>query len=175
MKLKFLNIEKSYLELERRFKVSGKGNVFLTNTGIYGVADIEKVFKFFKDIHLEEYDCFLDLGSGDGRIVLVASLFTKAVGVESDKELVRYGEEIKNKLGLNAEFLCEDFLKMNLDKYDILFINPDKEFDKGLDDKLSQEMKGKLFLYNQLFKPKKLKRSKAYWYDQIPIIEFERE
>ncbi len=137
MKLKFLNIEKAYLELEKRFKVSGKGNVFLTNTGIYGVADIEKVFKFFQEIHLEEYESFIDLGSGDGRVVLVASLFTKAYGVESDKELVKCGEEIRDRLGLSCEFFFDDFLSMDLSKYSMLFINPDKEFDKGLDDKLA--------------------------------------
>ena len=47
-----------------------------TDLGYSGSASAEVVFEFFRRIKLDKYSSFLDLGSGDGKVVLVASLFT---------------------------------------------------------------------------------------------------
>jgi len=83
----------------------------------------------------------LDLGSGDGKIVLIASLFTKsAAGIEFDEELVKKGIEIRDKLGLKCDLICADYMEHDFSQYDILFINPDKSFHHGLEEKLLREM-----------------------------------
>ena len=54
---------------------------------------------------------FIDLGSGDGKVVLLASNFAKkAVGIEWDSELHSIAVNLAGKLGAkNAEFINGDF------------------------------------------------------------------
>jgi SAM-dependent methyltransferase len=161
-----------------------------TEKGIWGTADLDNVFALFQKITLSEKTeagkakRFLDIGCGDGRIVLVASLFADAVGIEVDKDLVAKGNEIKEKLGLGkggggkAELICDDFYNHDFSQYDILFVNPDQGFNRGLEDKLLKEMKGTLYLYNNLFLPRFLKRGKTWWVGEgsskVPVTAFTR-
>ena len=169
----FNRIKARYREFERELLSQGKLPMRSTNTGFWGTADLEAVFHLFEALHLEKDKGFLDLGSGDGRIVLVAELFTQAQGVESDPELVDQSEEIRQELGLKADFVCTDFLSLDLSKFDFFFINPDHRFEEAFEDKLLQEARGKrLFVYNIVFAPEKLKKGKTYWHDQIPITEY---
>lgn len=169
----FNRIKARYREFERELLSQGKLPMRSTNTGFWGTADLDAVFHLFEALHLEECKGFLDLGSGDGRIVLVASLFTYAVGVESDPELVDQGEEIRSELGLKADFICQDFLSLDLSKFDFFFINPDHRFEEAFEHKLLEEAKGKrLFVYNIVFAPEKLRKGKTYWHEQIPITEY---
>jgi SAM-dependent methyltransferase len=63
-------------------------------------------------------DTVYDLGSGDGRIpVLAAQEFgCKAVGIEKDRELCRYSEARAAELGLTTQvsFQCVDFFQADL-------------------------------------------------------------
>jgi len=172
---KFLEIEKEYEDYAYEQRKNGKGMVYDTEKGIFGTSSCSALFKFFSEIRLETYNDFLDLGSGDGRAVLIASLFTKATGIEFDKELCNVAKKIRDKLELDCEILQEDFLKFDISKYDFLFINPDQGFQKGLDEKLANEMRGVLFVYNYIFQPEKLKKGKSYWYDEIPIVMYENK
>ncbi|MEE9525107.1 MAG: hypothetical protein V3V78_00690 [Candidatus Woesearchaeota archaeon] len=103
---------------------------------------------------------------------MIASLFTKATGIEFDKKLNDIGIKIKDELKLKAELIQGDFFKHDTSKYDVIFINPDQGFHKGVEDKLLKEMKGKLFVYNNIFQPRFLKKGKTYWFDGIPIITY---
>lgn len=171
---KFSQIKKAYAEFEQRLRDSGKGLVYRTQKGIYGTTNLDAVFRFFREIGLNNYSSFLDLGCGDGRVVLVASLFTKATGIEYTKELVDVAETIKDNLELDCEFIAGDYLDHDLTKYDIVFINPDHEFNE-LDTKLKAELRGPLFVYNEIFAPNLLKKGKKFWPSQIPIIKYTKE
>ena len=146
-----------------------------TSKGFWGAAITEHIYEFFKKIKLGNYKNFLDLGSGDGKVVLIASLFgVKATGIEIDDDLIKTSERIKKELRLKAEFIKGDFFKHDFSRYDVIFVNPDKGFERGLEDKLLKELKGKLFVYNQIFLPRFLKKSKSYWFDQVPVIVYRK-
>jgi len=143
-----------------------------TSKGFWGASITEHIYEFFKKIKLQNYKNFLDLGSGDGKVVLIASLFgVKATGIEIDKDLIKTSKKIRDKLKLKAGFIHGDFLKHNISKYDIIFVNPDKGFEHGLEDKLIKDMnqKTKLLVYNQIFLPRFMKKGKTFWFDQVPV------
>ncbi len=165
----FERIKKEYKEFYNSLLKKGRVPVWDTKKGIFGTSNIGNVFELFKQIELEKYNHFIDLGSGDGSVVLVASLFTKAIGIEFDKKLHEKAVEIRNKLKLDVELVCGDFLEHDLSKYDPLFINPDQGFHKGLGQKLQKEMKGTLLVYNFIFTPHNLKKGKTLWFDQVPV------
>jgi len=168
---RFREIKQAYADFEQKLKDSGKGMVYRTDKGIYGTTNLDAIFKFFKEIGLQNYRHFLDLGCGDGRVVLVASLFTKAEGIEFDAELVSVGRGIRDRLGLKCELRTGDYLHIDLAGYDILFMNPDHEFGP-LDAKLKRELNGPLFIYNEIFAPDSLKKGKKYWPSQVPIVTY---
>ena len=168
---KFWQIKQEYERFEQELKDTGKGLVYRTEKGIYGTTNLDSIYAFFKEIGLQNFNHFLDLGCGDGRVVLVASLFTRATGIEFTKELIDIAEVIKKKLSLNAEFITADYTQHNISKYDIIFMNPDHEF-QDMDDKLKSELKGPLFVYNEIFAPNRLKKGKKYWYNQTPITKY---
>jgi len=109
-------------------------------------------------------------------VVLIASLFTNATGIEFDKKLVNVGEKIRDELKLKATFIQGDFLKEDVSKYDFIFINPDKGFENKLEEKLLKEMnpKAKLVVYNNIFLPRFLKKGKTYWFEGIPAIVYRK-
>ncbi len=70
---------------------------------------------------------FIDLGSGDGRVVfLAAAMGAEAVGIEFDRRLHRLAATARNHLGGmididRAVLRRGDFLKEDLSVYDVLF------------------------------------------------------
>jgi len=174
MNEKFEEIKKAYDEFYKSLLKQGKLTYRDTEMGIWGVCVAEYVYEFFKKINLKKYKNFIDLGSGDGKVVLIASLFTKATGIEFDKELVEKSIKIRDKLKLKCNFVQGDFLKHDLTKYDIIFVNPDKGFDKGLEKKLLKELKGKLAVYNIVFHPRFLKKGKTYMFEQTPVVVYSK-
>lgn len=67
-----------------------------------------------------------DLGSGDGRILIVAAreFHARAVGVEVRKRLVKQGRERAKELGLSRQVkvMASNFKKVSLRKADVLAI-----------------------------------------------------
>ena len=174
---KFGLLKQKYDEFYKSFYTKGSIPVGDTEKGIWGAAITGHIFEFFKKIKLQNYKNFIDLGSGDGKVVLTASLFgVKATGIEFDRDLIKTSIRIRDELGLKAEFLQEDFLKQDLSGYDIIFINPDKGFEYKLENKLLKEMRpeAKLFVYNNIFLPNILKKGKTYWFEQVPIIGYNK-
>ena len=169
---KFAQIKHEFQQFDLELAKNFRFIVRDTEKGIWGAANLDAAFELFKKIKLNQHKNFLDLGCGDGRVVLIASLFTKATGIEIDQDLINKGNEIKNKLNLNAQLICDDFFNHDLSNYDIIFINPDTGFYNGVEDKLLKEMEGKLLVYNNIFLPRFLKRGKTHWFNQVPITEF---
>ncbi len=127
-----------------------------TKLGTWGKAIIEEVHEIFKNIKLDKYSNFLDLGSGDGCVTLIASLFTEAYGVECDKELIDASVNIRDSLNLNANFVHADFNKFDINEFDVIFIHPDKPFHRGLE-KIFENYNGMLIVYGEHFLPTNLK------------------
>ncbi|MBI2128907.1 methyltransferase domain-containing protein [Candidatus Woesearchaeota archaeon] len=177
-----MDLEK-YSELKKAYDAYGnlllrQGKLLYKDTekGIWGITPCEDLVNLFIKMGLEKYKTFLDIGSGDGRAVLTAALFgINAAGIEIDDELIKVSNEIKNKLKIkNAKFMKKDFFEEDFSKYDVLFINPDKGFHLGLEDKLLKELKGRLFVYNQIFTPRFLKKARIIWVGQMPVIDYTR-
>ncbi|MBI5390255.1 hypothetical protein HZB02_02100 [Candidatus Woesearchaeota archaeon] len=78
-----------YSSYRRELLQHGKLPFRSTSKGFWGVSEIPVLFQLFQKIKLQNYNQFIDLGSGDGRAVLVASLFTHATGIECDEKLYR--------------------------------------------------------------------------------------
>ncbi|MCX6707098.1 MAG: hypothetical protein NT001_03075, partial [Candidatus Woesearchaeota archaeon] len=120
-----------------------RGNVLKdTSKGYFVPSNMKKVYDFFNMVKLEKYKSFVDLGSGDGRVVLIASLFTKSAGIESDEELYEKSRRMKKKLGLDAELKKGDYMDLDISKYGAVYMYPDKEFTNAINDKLKKELKG---------------------------------
>jgi len=111
--------------------------IFQTYTQKYGAPWVptpyKTIRKMLKLAGVKPGDLVYDLGSGDGKIAMIASLFTKAAGIEFDEELVKVSNQMKKKLNLDVKFIQGDFMQSDISKYDVIFINPDKEFAAGLD------------------------------------------
>ena len=136
----------------------------LTSHGFWNASISDEIYEVFKKISLHKFKNFLDIGSGDGKVVLIASLFCRnAEGVEIDDFLHNKAIEIKTKFGIkNAEFRNVDFFEHDFSKYDILFLNPDAPLERGLENKLIKEMSGKLIHYGHHFYPIFLKKEDSY-------------
>ena len=144
-----------------------KGNLPLKNTihGYWGVTPLDETRELFERIKLSDCLSFIDLGSGDGRIVLLASLFCpKTVGIEGDRWLHENAVFLKRKLSSRdmhhfkkAKLAMDDFMNHDLSNYDTVFVSPDKPFHRGLENKLNKELTEKLIVYGWEFKPSSLK------------------
>lgn len=147
---------------------------FDTEKGIWGPSQIDICHDLFKKINLEKYKHLVDLGSGDGRVVAVAGLFTKATGIEYDPKLHQIALEMKEHLNNsnNLNFLQADFNDINFSKYDCIFAFYDQFFSVKLELKIKQEFTGDLFMYQGVFKPQTLKFVKIIWINQIPIYHY---
>ncbi len=134
-----------------------RGNVLKdTSLGFFVPSNMRKTYEFFRNIRLEKYRSFIDLGSGDGRIVLIASLFTRAAGIESDEKLHEKALRMREKLGIpdeQAELIRGDFMKQDIRPYDAVYMYPDKPIPEELNKKLNRELKGDLLLHTDSFKP----------------------
>ena len=160
----FSDINKEYNNFYRELLKKGKLPMRSTEKGFWNAAISDEIYGAFKKIKLGKFRNFLDIGSGDGKVVFIASLFCKnAEGVEIDRYLHDKAVQIKNKLKINnAAFHNKDFFQHDLQKYDVLFLAPDSSLDRGLENKLLNEMKGKLIHYGHHFHPRFLKKEESF-------------
>lgn len=121
-----------------------------TRTGLFIPSPLADIGQLFEEIGLGDYGSLADLGSGDGRVVHLASLFTPARGFESDPSLVAVARAQALDLGLRAaSFRCGDFLETDLNPFEILYIYPDKPL-TDLAAKLGRSYRGRLLAYGPL-------------------------
>ena len=160
----FSQIKKEYDAFYRQLLKSGRLPMWSTKKGFWNASISDEIYEGFKKIGLHKFKNFLDIGSGDGKVVLIASLFcSNAEGIEIDNLLHNKAVEIKSKLGIgNASFHNNDFFGHDFSKYNVLFLAPDASLDKGLENKLLSEMKGKLIHYGNHFHPRFLKKEESF-------------
>ena len=160
----FNQIKKEYDNFYRNLLKSGKLPMWSTEKGFWNAAIADEVYEAFKKIKLNKFKNFLDMGSGDGKIVLIASLFCRnAEGIEINNFLHNKAVEIKNKFKINnAIFHNKDFFEHDISVYDALLLAPDNSLDRGLEKKLLKEMKGKLIHYGNHFHPRFLKKEDSF-------------
>ena len=160
----FSKIKKEYDDFYRGLLKSGKLPMWSTEKGFWNASISDEVYGAFKRIGLDKFSSFLDIGSGDGKVVLIASLFCQsAEGVEIDNFLHDKSIEMKEKLNIsNAGFHNKDFLHHDFSKHSVLFLAPDAPLDRGIENKLLKEMNGKLIHYGHHFQPKFLKKEESF-------------
>ena len=78
MEDKFQEIKKEYDDFDKALMKQGRLPMKDTGIGFWNASPSSDVFELFKKLQLQNYKHLLDLGSGDGRVTLIASLFTKA-------------------------------------------------------------------------------------------------
>jgi len=133
-----------------------------TKIGYWGVTPLREAYEVFNRLNISSYKSFMDIGSGDGRIVLLASLFgMKAHGIEFDDDLVNAALHIRRELDIplkNTKIIQDNFLDHDLSEYNLIYTSPDKPFHrKGVELKLQRELKGDLLVHGWEFHPQQLK------------------
>ena len=161
----FLQIKKEYDNFYRNILRKGRLPMWSTSKGFWNASISDEIYEAFRRINLEQFNAFLDIGSGDGKIVLIASLFCKnAEGVEIDKFLHSKAIEMQRKIGIgNAQFHNKDFFQHDFSKYDILFLSPDATLERGIENKLLKEMRDKLVHYGHHFQPRFLTKEESFF------------
>jgi hypothetical protein len=168
----FLEIKKAYFGYYRDLLSEGKLNCRDTGIGFWGCSSADAAHAFFSEMGLDGFRNFIDLGSGDGVVAAIAGLFTDSTGVEFDMDLHSVACGMKERLGLKHRLLNCDFNQVDISGYDIVYVNPDTSFSRGLEKKILHELKGTLVVYNNIFHPDFLIKGKTFWHDQVPITLF---
>jgi hypothetical protein len=149
----FVQVKEAYRRFHQSLERSGELPYRSTRSGMWAVTGIEELYGAFCHFALERYAHMADLGSGDGRAVLLGSLFTRATGYEIDGELYRTSLAIRDELNLTrAGFYHQDYLEADLSPYDLLYLYPDKPFSL-LEQKLAATWRGRLLVRGHHFPP----------------------
>lgn len=142
---------KKFAELQRLFGDSHAGSLARpTPRGLWAASTPGEVFSLLEALGAEGCRHFADLGSGDGLVTCIASLFCPATGIECDPALVARARQLRDRLGLSAEFICADFLTQDLSGFDLLYIYPDKPLYE-LERQLAPRLRGRLIVYSWHF------------------------
>jgi protein-L-isoaspartate O-methyltransferase len=169
---KFIDIKQNYAKFHNNLLSQGRLPLKDTGIGFWSISTIDELYQLFRKLKLSENHHLIDLGSGDGRVVITASLFSKATGIEYDNELHNFAKELskklKGKLNNQVFLINKNFLDHPLKDYDFVFINPDKRFD-DLEPKLMAELKGQLIVYGDEFKPSALEQVRKIYAGTTPV------
>jgi cyclopropane fatty-acyl-phospholipid synthase-like methyltransferase len=128
-----------------------RDGVWFTEKGDFIPSDIHLVNKLFS-LYLKPGMKFIDLGSGDGHVVLFASLFgVEATGIEYDPVLYQISLEIKDKLDEiidtdRVNLIKGDYFDYNLQDYDVFFATEDVGDEKFMEKFLKEAKKGSLLI-----------------------------
>lgn len=127
-----------------------------TSVGVWEPSNLDVLFDIFKKIKLGQQHTFLDAGSGDGRVVFLASLFcNSAIGIEADPVLHFISSRKLEKhpfFHQRAVILKEDYLEHDFSMYDVIFNYADGRVSKEMQRKCIDEMQpgsiGVFYVYN---------------------------
>lgn len=170
----FARIKTYFDEYDRSLARTGKLPLGSTEKGFWGTSHLDDVYEFCKRAFLEKETAFADLGSGDGRVVFVVALFTRAIGIEYDEKLHALALKAQETLQIpRASFVCGDYTEINLAEYPVWFMYADHNF-SWLEEK--QEELHTLYLYHDTFHPhfSFVEKGKIMWIAQIPIFKYTR-
>jgi hypothetical protein len=150
----FTKVEAAYRGFYEDLRGDGLLPYRSTKAGMWATSGMREVYGAFRHFHLHQYNHIADLGSGDGIVVLIGSLFTHATGYETDDWLYKKSIKLSNSLNLaNARFLQQNFLQADLSVYDLLYLYPDKPFD-DLVERLRTTWSGRLLVNGPHFPPR---------------------
>ena len=160
----FAQIKTEYDNFYRKIMLNGRLPMWSTSKGFWNASISDEVYKAFKKMKLQKYKNFLDVGSGDGKITMIASMFCKkADGIEIDKFLHTKGLEVQKKFEIgNVTLHNKDFFDHDFSQYSTLFLSPDTSLERGIEEKLLREMKGTLIHHGHHFHPRHLKKEKSF-------------
>lgn len=170
----FERIKNHFKEKDAAGLSKGRLPMRSTEKGFWGVSNLDDVYQFFQEKQFPKDATFIDLGCGDGRVTLVASLFVKASGLEWDEELIKEAQNAAQELNIDAKFHREDMRNHDLSEYDAIYMYADQRFD-FLKHKLLEELNGALYLYHDTYHPDFLEKGKITWIGQIPIFEYTKK
>jgi len=164
-------VKQEYDDFYKGLLSQGRMPVKDTGKGFWGVSITDEVYEAMRKIRIDRFRTFFDIGAGDGKVVILASLFgLDAKGMEIDEELVDHANRIKRNLGNienagKAEIMHGDFEEHHMGAYDVLFINPDRPFHRGMEDKLLKEMKDDalLMVYGFEYQPNQMKKINSFY------------
>lgn len=149
-----MQIFRYYTESYRQFSSELTLPYRVTKAGFWATSRAVFIFSFFKKLSLKDASLFIDLGCGDGVVVAIASLFTRAVGIERDPDLVRKALQAFRALGLEkAAVICGDFFDHRFDVADVLYIYPDKPILRLFNHLRERKWEGELWVYGPHFGP----------------------
>lgn len=129
---------------------------------------IEKVIKRVKP---KKGQTFIDLGSGDGRIVFIAAqkFNLNAVGVEFNPMLTFFSRWYARLKHIPATFRTEDILKTDISKADIIYCFLLPKMLVPLTEKLKKEGKKGSIVISHGFEIKALKKLQFDYIDDNPF------
>lgn len=79
--------------------------------------------ELFSKLALSPTDTFVDLGSGDGRVVVAAAKHgMQATGVEANPALVRQSQIVAQEAGVAVNFIETDLVSVDLNPYTIIYM-----------------------------------------------------
>lgn len=149
--------------------------VYDTEKGIFGTTNIDHVYSWLSQLDIQSSDTFMDLGSGDGRVCIVADLFCNSKGIEFDQKLVDKSLKYCSELQSNADIQQGDYENANFDNVDILFCYADHKFSEALVTKLQEQFTGTLYVYQGTYFPNGAVKGKTIWVEQAPFLTYSFE
>lgn len=170
-KQEFERIKQAFTQKDGEGLQGGSLPMRSTERGFWGTSNLDDVYEFFVQKSFPEDTRFLDLGAGDGRVVLVADLFVQAAGVEFDEDLVDEGKEIAQSLGRDVDLIADDMRNVDFGEYDVLYSYADQRWE-FVKHKLLRELSGELYLYHDTYHPRFLEKGKTTWVGQIPVFKY---
>ena len=120
-------------------------------------TDKNLVLEILKGANLKKGQIFLELGSGDGRLVLsaVKNYGVNGVGVDLHLPLITFSRIKSKMLGLkNIQFRLEDFFKTDISKADVIFLFLMPKTLVSLKEKLKKESKKGVLIISHGFEIK---------------------
>ena len=168
------DITDAYDAWYRELLSRGKLPLRSTALGFWGAIPSEALLDLFQVIKIGRFTTFCDLGSGDGKVVLLAALKgLHAEGVECDEELHTIAVRMKQRFWIqNAAFHLKDYYKHSIAPYDLVFLNPDQSPHHGLTDKLEKELHGHLIVFGAHFHPANLNKQHAFTVGDYPVAHY---
>lgn len=170
---RFLKIREAFQEKDNESMSRGRLPMRSTARGFWGTSHLDDVWNFFEQMAFPDGTRFMDLGCGDGRVVLVASLFVTASGVEYDEDLIEEGREVAQRLGIKCALIAGDIRDIDFSAYDALYMYADQNF-SFIREKLLAELAGTLYLYHDTYHPEFLEKGRITWVGQIPVFSYAR-
>jgi protein-L-isoaspartate O-methyltransferase len=169
---RFLAIKEYFAALDAKKEKKEEKLVFETEKGIFGTSNVQDIYDWLTSLELSEDIVFLDLGSGDGRVAIVADLFCTTKGIEYDAELVEASKKHAKALESTAELVQGDYTDIDYNDAQIVFCYADHEFSKELVTKLKEQFSGTLYVYQGTFFPNNATKGKTTWIGQTPILTY---